>query len=262
MTHPVFNKAERGQMIREFFYAEDEAHWRDHGNVTLGPLERADLHDYNLDNLYSSASDDLKNHSTRSIVLAPKNSTEDDEKIPVNFDAEVAEILKQRQYEFAFVQEEIITYKPKARKLNLRYENENNADMDNGVLNKHADQERVARRAEGFRDGRDGDRGGDSHRGVDQIRSSPGSGSATNAISPTRFERAAALLSPDREKYEVNTPGLDKLNQEIMKNPYARELKIKGDIVYLVAQYGYPDWHIVDSLLKNDNNHCTATYYL
>ena len=26
-----------------------------------------------------------------------------------------------------------------------------------------------------------------------------------------------------------------------MKNPYARELKIKGDIVYLVSQYGYPD---------------------
>ena len=47
-----------------------------------------------------------------------------------------------------------------------------------------------------------------------------------------------------------------------MKNPYARELKIKGDIVYLVSQYGYPDGHIVDSLLKNENNHCTATYYL
>ena len=194
-------------MIREFFYAEDEAWWREHGNVKIGPLERADLHEYNLDNLYSSASDDLKNHSTRSIVLAPKNSTEDDEKIPANFDAEVAEIHKQKQYEFAFDQEEFITFKPKARKLNLRYENENNADMDNGVLNKNADQDRVARRAEGLRDGRTED----SHRGVDHgalarsMRSSLGSGSATNAIAPTRFQKAEALLKTDREQYEVDT---------------------------------------------------------
>ena len=84
----MFNKAERGQMIREFFYAEDEEYWRKNGNVKIGLLERADLHEYNLDNLYSSASDDLKNHSTRSIVLAPKNSTEDDDtKIPVDLEA-------------------------------------------------------------------------------------------------------------------------------------------------------------------------------
>ena len=74
-------------MIREFFYAEDEAHWRNSDGIFLDGYERADLHDYNLDNLYSSASDDLKNHSTRSLILAPKNSTEEDEKIPVDRDA-------------------------------------------------------------------------------------------------------------------------------------------------------------------------------
>ena len=57
--------------------------------------------------------------------------------------------------------------------------------MDNGVLNKHADQERVARRAGVLKDG-------DSQRGVygdmaRSLRSSVGSGSTTNAVSPSRF---------------------------------------------------------------------------
>ena len=85
----MFNKAEREQMIREFFYAEDDNELK-YTIPYLTNMEREDLHDYNLDYLYSSASDDLKNHSTRSLILAPKNSTEEEGKIPVDGAAQEA----------------------------------------------------------------------------------------------------------------------------------------------------------------------------
>ena len=99
----------------------------------------------------------------------------------------------QKQYDFYMVESEILVFKDnhtgrKARKLNLRYENENNADMDNGVLNKHADQERVAGRA-GLPEDKGGNFGayGEMAR---SMRSSLGSGSTTNAVSPSRFDKA------------------------------------------------------------------------
>ena len=63
-------------MIKEFFIAEDEMHWRYAENVKMNEIERMELHDgYDLAYLNSTGSNELSNHSTKSLILAPNNST-------------------------------------------------------------------------------------------------------------------------------------------------------------------------------------------
>ena len=81
---PVFNAAEREQMVREFFFDEAEDFWRLSKNpkdrIHYRGEERDELHGYSTNNLYSTLSDPNgigPNQSTKSAVLAPKNSTEE-----------------------------------------------------------------------------------------------------------------------------------------------------------------------------------------
>ena len=93
-------------MIREFFYDEDEDHWRacgwGHGKegIAFRGEEREELHGYSTNNLYSTLSDPNgigPNQSTKSVVLAPKNSTEeyenDEEPVDVH---DFERIIKQK----------------------------------------------------------------------------------------------------------------------------------------------------------------------
>ena len=81
----MFNAAERKQMIREFFFDEAEDFWRlsknpEDRNPGYRGEERDELHGYSTNNLYSTLSDPNgigPNQSTKSAVLAPKNSTEE-----------------------------------------------------------------------------------------------------------------------------------------------------------------------------------------
>ena len=90
----VFNKSESQQMIKEFFFVEDEDYWRPRKVVDFNENDRHELHHYSENNLYSTDSDDdaLRNMSTKSIVLAPRNSSEDEEEIPETNEALVAKI--------------------------------------------------------------------------------------------------------------------------------------------------------------------------
>ena len=70
------------------------------------------------------------------------------------------------------------------------------------------------------------------------------SGSTLENQSPTRKEREA-LLDENREKYLVDCPGLAEYNARLKAgNDYAPPLAIKGDIVYLVQQFGYTTKYI------------------
>ena len=88
------------------------------------------------------------------------------------------------------------------------------------------------------------------------------SGSTLGNQSPTR-KRREALLDENREKYLVDTAGLAEYNARLKAgNEHAAPLAIKGDIVFLVEEFGYTTKYIHKCLVENANNHCTATYYL
>ena len=54
-------------------------------------------------------------------------------------------------------------------------------------------------------------------------------------------------LDKDRTKYrDFEIPGLNAYNDKVQReNPFAPRLEIKGDIAWLVSQYGYPKDYIV-----------------
>ena len=72
----IFNPGERILMIKEFFYAEDQELWQDY--VNIDERARMELEVFGPENLESTRSDELKNCSTKSLVLAPFNSTGSD----------------------------------------------------------------------------------------------------------------------------------------------------------------------------------------
>lgn len=144
---PVFKIAERIDMIKKFFVAEDEMHWRLSDNVYMDINERLELHDeYTLANLNSTASDDLKNHSTKSIILAPNNSTWTDNE---ENDARDEDWLFQEVFATGLFEQDktkkFSGWTKKARLADVRYENEHNANIDNGVIKEDANELELAK---------------------------------------------------------------------------------------------------------------------
>lgn len=76
----------------------------------------------------------LKNASTKSIILAPFNSTVSDIQA-------VDEEGKERPYQWPeevrklIVPKRVLKFAPKVKDLDRQYEHNNNADLDNGVYN-------------------------------------------------------------------------------------------------------------------------------
>ena len=144
----VFNKEECQQMIREFFYIEDEDYWNSRRAHVL-EIDKHELHQFSEINLYSTDSEDDaigRNMSTKSIILAPRNSSEDEEEIPETNEAFKVKIYAAKKIEFFHNQQDIISFldNHKVWRLNLQYELENNGKMDNGILNKDADEDEGA----------------------------------------------------------------------------------------------------------------------
>ena len=136
--------------------------------------------------------------------------------------------------------------------------------MDNGVLNKDAQEDGVVS-PQGFS-------GEVEAKGLTAgVRQMLGESHMASQMSGSTAERQQHqlmnkedLLDTNRDRYrDFEIPGLNAYNDKAqMENPFAPRLEIKGDIAWLVSQYGYPRDYIVQSLMNNDNNHCTATYYL
>ncbi len=137
-NYRVFNKAERVQMIKEYFVAEDEMHWRITENVKMNEVEKIELHDdYTVANLNSTATGELTNHSTKSLILAPNNSTltEGDEQ-----EEESLETRARREGMWVEDRHDVFTWDKKAKLADARYEREHNVNVDNGVIKEDADE--------------------------------------------------------------------------------------------------------------------------
>ena len=136
-------------MIKKFFVAEDEMHWRMSDNVYMDINERLELHDeYTIANLNSTDTDDLKNHSTKSVILAPNNSTWSDiEENDYRKEDEnwlFHEILATGLFE-QDKSKKFSGWTKKARLADVRYENDHNANIDNGVIKENANELELAK---------------------------------------------------------------------------------------------------------------------
>jgi len=82
--------------------------------------------------LHSTENDLLRNVSTKSIILAPFNSTMS--KIDV-------ELIQDKSIKKLLVDKKCIKFSAKVKELDRQYELNNNADLDNGVYHQNSKED-------------------------------------------------------------------------------------------------------------------------
>ena len=78
-----------------------------------------------------------KNCETRSVILAPFNST----KSNVDANGNVHNFVLSESVKALIETRKIIKFGPRVREIDKQYEINNNADLDNGVFHKYEDEE-------------------------------------------------------------------------------------------------------------------------
>ena len=78
-----------------------------------------------------------KNCETRSVILAPFNST----KSNVDANGNIHNFVLSESVKALIETRKIIKFGPRVREIDKQYEINNNADLDNGVFHKYEDEE-------------------------------------------------------------------------------------------------------------------------
>ena len=192
----LLNPQEKKQIQEEFFTPHNKQH-----EVEDGPFT-----EHHLD---TSANEQTKNNSTRSIILAPFNTTLGGPTVQT-IDGEIKE-------------KSTVVFTAKVREIDRQYERNNNCEVDNGVYNKD----------------------------------DPIAEKASNQFDP--FANANEIASNEViEEVEVGKPKKKCIPTVRLSKP----LKIDKEIVNAIEEFGFSREFIESSLLKNEMNHATATYYL
>jgi len=135
----VFNEIERKNIASQFIFQEsydkpDETKPPDFSEEDFKSKTAAlddnklDQWDFEGNTLNSTQEPEMRNLTSKSAVLGPYNSTRS------NFDKEMVEEIEEEGYEI-YNPADILMLNIKVHELNKMYEADNNANVDNGVVN-------------------------------------------------------------------------------------------------------------------------------
>lgn len=117
-----------------------------------------------------------------------------------------------------------------------------NSQLDNGVYNKFVENSP--------KNNEDGEKALEELVSHESVLSNP------NHDEELNLKQLEMLINDDKRR----NAGENLLSDETYKSNYS--FVIEEDVVEKVVQYGYPNEYVVRSLLENEANYCTATYYL
>lgn len=123
-TVELFTQAEKNYIRSEFTYCDKSRYNRNTagGGTYAGPDYESDAFvDAMLDTNENSI---LKNAETKSVILAPFNSTKSHIETGEEFLEQVRDLLEDRR---------VVKFAPRVREIAKQYEVNNNAELDNGV---------------------------------------------------------------------------------------------------------------------------------
>nr|QJD55598.1 snf1-related protein kinase [Euplotes vannus] len=226
----VFTDIEKEKIKQEFSYGNVRKEYKN--NETDVSCDFTEHH------LETCENDELRNLSTKSIILAPFNSTTSDVPSELRCDRKV------------------IKFNAKCRDFNRQYEMNNNCDLDNGVYNKFMESSRASLH---FSDSQnDGLSGGNS------IELSFNKEKDLQEFDDEeemdhQIEEEIKLQQDRIEKGELSE--FEMIKQEAENNQLDKE-EIDPFLVDEISKYGYPQTFITTSLSNNDINYATASYYI
>ena len=123
----LFNELEKDKILKEFTFNSTARYNRNHDNLEIS---KEDInHTWTTDSFIeyhlSTQNSMVRNHSTRSIILAPFNSTISE------IDQDTKRIIRENMQDKKWLK-----FSAKWRDVNKQYEMNNNWELDNGVYNK------------------------------------------------------------------------------------------------------------------------------
>ena len=193
----------------------------------------------------------LKNASTKSIILAPFNSTisevqtmdEEGKERPYQWPEEVRKLI---------VPKRILKFAPKVKDLDRQYEHNNNADLDNGVYNNIGNEDDPAN-----------NRGEEEDEEEDSLK---GSFKETELSSDDERAEEEAAQRRERQREREESELLEFEKQIKMKYVRYQEPQevIERELVDEIAREGgvYPWDYLMRALQAKEMNYATANYHL
>eukprot|EP01022_Parablepharisma_sp_SALTPOND_P013440 TRINITY_DN17_c0_g1_i1.p4 TRINITY_DN17_c0_g1~~TRINITY_DN17_c0_g1_i1.p4 ORF type:complete len:463 (+),score=67.94 TRINITY_DN17_c0_g1_i1:1612-3000(+) len=217
--------------IEMFTEAEKDSIVKDFSCSKRVKAEGEDTVLFTEQNIDSTQNDLTRNITTKSIILAPFNSTQSD--------------LSETKYRQARVYEkgEILKFGAKVRDADRQYEKNNNGDLDNGVYNKMVcatHQKSV------------------SSSGCNSINTSfenTGREEAPECIK--RKTSCCRAISEGCQQNDTETPPLViSMTFELLNK------NVDEEVIKKMEGYGYPKTYVTKCLKTNELNYATSTYYL
>lgn len=124
----LFNDQEKDKIVKEFFSYDTSRYNRNADNLNIDENEHENLHTHTTDSFtehhLSTQNSLVRNHSTKSVILAPFNSTI----------SQLSDSTK--KYIREMMDKGAVKFHARCRDVNRQYEQNNNWELDNGVYNK------------------------------------------------------------------------------------------------------------------------------
>jgi serine/threonine protein kinase len=194
----------------------------------------------------------LKNASTKSIILAPFNSTvseitgaDEEQKAPFIWPEEIRRMI---------VPKRVLKFAPKVKDLDRQYEHNNNADLDNGVYNNIGNEDDPGNKIS-------------NESSLEQQDSLKRSFKETELSSDD--EHAERQLEEARKQKQQEQSELEEFEKQVQRLKYTRYQEpievVDSELVFdLSTQHGgvYPREYLLQALSSKEMNYATALYHL
>lgn len=224
----LFTKEEKENIAKEFTNSKRQNRNASIENVT-STVESDWFTEQNIDMTQSELT---KNITSKSVILAPFNSTitdKDDDEISEKSPIKIGPIYHKR----------VIKLSAQVREIDRQYEKNNNCEVDNGVYNKPADQSLEK-----------------NDEDLDPFANNEGSFENENKTPPPE---SRASKNEVRKKDAMQNEAV----QSYLLNSLApKPLVIEKNIVDRIVELGYEKEFVINGLQKSLRNYATTTYFL
>mmetsp|Transcript_15985 Transcript_15985/g.11531 ORF Transcript_15985/g.11531 Transcript_15985/m.11531 type:complete len:322 (-) Transcript_15985:42-1007(-) len=243
----VFTEQEKEKIASEFAYYNIN-----NNNGHGGSNEVVHTDPFTEQMLNSTENSLVRNISTKSVILAPFNSTRSHIDEGQHLRRSVQDLVIDKQY---------LKFAPKVKEINRQYEQNNNAELDNGVY--HQDDEEEEKKANSLETSFDKNEQVDllNDPEEDKLQSEIEEGQRKKKQSEwQKIEQQIVDDQRTESEARCDTDLEDSITHAGLQR--VQTLVINDKLVAEIERTGYPRSYIVQSLNNDELSYVTAFYYL
>ena len=226
----LFTKEEKENIVKEFTFDKIKADKnRNQGGELNNATSTVESDWFTEQNIDLSQSELTKNITSKSVILAPFNSTIKDDGPKIDKQEPVYD-------------KKVIKLAPKVKEVDVQYERNNNCEVDNGVYNKCENEQSEHSKK-------------DEKEELDPLANNNGSFEGEHPAPETSG-------APSETRRKEGTVHDEAVQSYLLNSLAPKSLIIDDAAVDRVVELGYPKDYVVSGLDKSLRNHATTTYFL